>query len=148
MMGPTMRIGPYRYVLYAFVGEQRGHGGRVMLYDLAGRVRGQLRFDDSAAGSAAQDVRASLEAERLATVAAMLAGKALIPSDVFEVLAARLIIRKQPLKLRQRRGERQVGVLQDVRRHGSPQAPYGQPLYPLIPLPCIFHGANGVRHAH
>ena len=73
--------------------------------------------DIAAARAAAQDVRLGRETERLAGVPAVLARKALFPTDIFEVLGAGRVVRKEPLKLRQRLREGQIGALVDVRDH-------------------------------
>jgi len=70
-----------------------------------------------ATGSAAQNARARLEAERLAHNAAPWAGEPITPAGLFEISSARRVIRENALKFRQRLGEGQVFAGQDIDAH-------------------------------
>ena len=73
--------------------------------------------DVFATGSATQNARARLEAERLADNAAPRAGKPITPAGLFEIGRACRIVGENALKFRQRLGERQVFTRQDIHGH-------------------------------
>ena len=67
--------------------------------------------------AACQHAGAGRDAERLASDAAVRTDEAISPARPFEVFGAGGIVRKEPLKLRQRPRKRQRGVLVDVHQN-------------------------------
>ena len=88
---------------------QRGLG---VLHDRPGLERRVL-----AALPATQHAGARHEAERLPSPTAVGADKPVFPADALKVGRARRVVREQPLELRQRLGERQIGMEEDIRGH-------------------------------
>jgi hypothetical protein len=83
------------------------------LHDRPGRQRYV-----AAALAAAQHARPVGEPERLARPLAVRTAKAALPADFLQIGGAGRVIGKELLEARQRLGERQVAVLEDVSDHG------------------------------